>query len=53
MDTKYYSLIEVVAFAVIALGFCIYQIWSVRRKSDDAETPPNDAAKSPDSEPKT
>jgi hypothetical protein len=35
MDSKYYSLVEIIAFAVLALGFCIYQIWTVRRKPGD------------------
>lgn len=37
MDSKYYSLVEIIAFAALALGFCIYQIWTVRRKHDDDE----------------
>jgi hypothetical protein len=36
-----------VVFAVFAFALCIYQIWSVRRKSDDVETPPIDTAKPP------
>ena len=35
MDSKYYSLVEIIAFAVLALGFCVYQIWTVRRKPGD------------------
>ena len=35
MDSKYYSLVEIIAFAVIVLGFCVYQIWTVRRKPGD------------------
>ena len=35
MDSKYYSLVEIVAFAALALGFCLYQIWTVRRKPSD------------------
>ena len=53
MDPKYYSLVEIVVFAVAALGLCIYQIWSVRRKSDEPEAPPDDTAKPSDSEGKT
>lgn len=53
MDPKYYSLVEIVVFAVAALGFCIYQIWSVRRKSDEPEARPNDSAMPSDSEGKT
>ena len=50
MDPKYYALVEIVAFAVFAGGFCVYQIWSVRRKSDDDVKPPEPAAKPPDAE---
>lgn len=35
MDSKYYSLVEIIAFAAFALGFCVYQIWTVRRKPGD------------------
>jgi len=50
MDPKYYSLVEVVTFAVFGLGFCAYQIWSVRRKPDEPETRASDAEKPRDSE---
>ncbi len=40
MDSKYYSLIEIIAFAVLALGFCIYQIWTVRRKPGEGRDKP-------------
>lgn len=50
MDPKYYSLVEIVVFAVFGFGFCIYQIWSVRRKSDDPTTRQDDTAKPPDSD---
>ena len=41
MDSKYYSLVEIIAFAVLALGFCIYQIWTVRRKPGDGRDKPD------------
>jgi len=53
MDPKYYSLVEIVAFAVFAGGVCVYQIWSVRRKSDEAPPPTDDATKPPESDGKT
>ena len=38
MDQKYYALVELIAFSVIAVAFLGYQIWSVRRKTpDDSE----------------
>ena len=37
MDPKYYSLVELIAFTAIAVGVCVYQIWSVRRKKDDED----------------
>jgi hypothetical protein len=39
MDPKYFGLFEAVAFAVCAFAFCGYQIWTVRRKSDDDVKP--------------
>ena len=33
MDQKYYALVELIAFSVIAVAFLGYQIWSVRRKT--------------------
>ena len=50
MDPKYFGLGEIVLFAVAAFGFCIYQIWSVRRKPDESETRPDDIEKTSDSE---
>lgn len=35
MDHKYFGLVELVAFSVIAFAFLGYQIWSVRRKNPD------------------
>lgn len=46
MDSKYYSLVEIIAFAALALGFCIYQIWTVRRKPGDETPKENDPSKS-------
>ena len=40
MDSKYYSLVEIIAFAVIVLGFCVYQIWTVRHKPGDGRDKP-------------
>ena len=40
MDSKYYSLVEIIAFGVIVLGFCAYQIWTVRRKPGDGRDKP-------------
>jgi hypothetical protein len=40
MDSKYYALVELTAFTAIAVGFCVYQIWSVRRKPDDEDATP-------------
>jgi hypothetical protein len=37
MDSKYYSLVEIIAFAALALGFCAYQIWTVRRKPGEGK----------------
>ncbi len=42
MDSKYYSLVEIIAFAAIVLGFCAYQIWTVRRKPGDGRDKPED-----------
>lgn len=53
MDPKYYSLVEIVAFAAFAGGFCVYQIWSVRRNSEEAPPPTDDVTKPPDSDGKT
>ena len=53
MDPKYYGLVEIVVFAVAVFGYCIYQIWSVRRKSDEPEARPSNSAKPSDSEGKT
>ena len=47
MDSKYYSLVEIIAFAVLALGFCIYQIWTVRKKPRDLVQTPPEAESSP------
>lgn len=44
MDSKYYALVEIIAFAALALGFCGYQIWTVRRKSDDPKQMTDDAS---------
>ena len=46
MDPKYYSLVEIIAFAVIVLGFCGYQIWTVRRKPGDERSKPDEHAES-------
>lgn len=52
MDPKYYSLVEIVVFAVFGLGFCAYQIWSVRRKSGDTDARPDNSAETPDADDK-
>ena len=41
MDTKYYALVEIIAFAVVVLGFCGYQIWTVRKKPDEVAPKPS------------
>ena len=46
MDSKYYSLVEIIAFAVLALGFCVYQIWTVRRKPGDGRDKAEDKPQS-------
>ena len=38
MDQKYFGLVELIAFTVVAFAFLGYQIWSVRKKR------PNDSA---------
>ena len=48
MDTKYYALVEIIAFAALALGFCAYQIWTVRRKPDDQKPRQTELASGPD-----
>lgn len=47
MDSKYYSLVEIIAFAVLALGFCLYQIWTVRRKPGDETAKPSEQSSPP------
>jgi hypothetical protein len=48
MDSKYYALVELTAFTAIAVGFCVYQIWSVRRKPGDEDTKPAQPKDRPD-----
>jgi hypothetical protein len=48
MDSKYYALVELTAFTAIAVGFCVYQIWSVRRKPGDDERNACAAQRPPD-----
>jgi hypothetical protein len=48
MDSKYYALVELIAFTAIAVGFCVYQIWSVRRKPGDEDTKPAQPKDRPD-----
>ncbi len=46
MDSKYYSLVEIIVFAMFALGFCLYQIWTVRKKPHDTVAKPSESQSS-------
>ncbi len=43
MDQKYFGLVELIAFTVVAFAFLGYQIWSVRKKRpEDSVSPTGD-----------